>query len=170
MCGKTGTVQNSARINGRDVPQQDHSFFGAFAPRDNPRIAIAVLCENAGQGAWAAAPIASFLVEKYLKDSIRGKERQDKMEEITKKTIIPYVMRLAMNKRDSLKQVKENQLLIQQKMSKEAGDSADTEEGSDQEIKPAVPKPSKNAAPKPKNTSVAILNSDEKKNRKSTRA
>lgn len=170
MCGKTGTVENYAKINGKMEKQQDHSFFGAFAPRDNPRIAIAVICENAGQGAWAAAPIASLLVEKYLKDSIRGKERQDKLEEFAKKNLIPYVMRLAMNKRDSLKQVKENQLLIQQKMSKEAGDSTDNEEGSDQEIKPAVPKPSKDAVPKHKITSVAILNSDEKKNRKSARA
>lgn len=62
MCGKTGTVQNN---HGKT-----HSVFVAFAPRDNPKIAIAVVVENAGYGASWAAPIASFIVEKYLKDSI----------------------------------------------------------------------------------------------------
>ena len=62
MCGKTGTDQN---------PQgKYHSDFFAFAPRDNPKIAIAVVVENAGFGSIWAAPIASLLVEKYLKDTI----------------------------------------------------------------------------------------------------
>jgi len=58
MCGKTGTAQNPHGKN--------HSVFFAFAPRDNPKIAIAVVVENSGQGAWWAAPIASLLVEQYL--------------------------------------------------------------------------------------------------------
>lgn len=62
MCGKTGTVQNPHGKN--------HSVFVAFAPRDNPKIAIAVVVENAGFGASWAAPIASFIVEKYLTDTI----------------------------------------------------------------------------------------------------
>ncbi len=62
MCGKTGTVQNPHGKN--------HSVFVAFAPRDNPKIAIAVVVENAGFGASWAAPIASFIVEKYLRDTI----------------------------------------------------------------------------------------------------
>ncbi|HVS90661.1 MAG TPA: penicillin-binding protein 2 [Mucilaginibacter sp.] len=62
MCGKTGTAQNPHG--------EDHSVFVAFAPRENPKIAIAVVVENSGQGATWAAPIASFIVEKYLKDSI----------------------------------------------------------------------------------------------------
>ena len=62
MCGKTGTADNSHG--------NPHSVFVAFAPRDNPKIAIAVVVENAGQGASWAAPIASFMVEKYLRDSI----------------------------------------------------------------------------------------------------
>ena len=63
MCGKTGTAQKSQGI--------DNSIFVAFAPRDNPKIAIAVVVENAGQGAHWAAPIASYLVEKYLTDTIK---------------------------------------------------------------------------------------------------
>jgi penicillin-binding protein 2 len=62
MCGKTGTVQNPHG--------EDHSVFVAFAPRDNPKIAIAVVVENAGFGATWSAPIASLMVEQYIRDSI----------------------------------------------------------------------------------------------------
>ena len=58
VCGKTGTVQND--------PQPDHSVFIAFAPRENPKIALSVYVEDAGQGARAAASIASLMIEKYL--------------------------------------------------------------------------------------------------------
>ncbi len=62
MCGKTGTVQNPHGDN--------HAVFFAFAPRVNPKIAIAVFVENAGYGGVWAAPIASMLVEKYINDTI----------------------------------------------------------------------------------------------------
>jgi len=65
MCGKTGTVQNNRGKN--------HSVFIGFAPRDNPKIAIAVIVENGGFGGAYAAPIASFLAEKYLTDSLSGR-------------------------------------------------------------------------------------------------
>jgi penicillin-binding protein 2 len=58
VCGKTGSVQNE--------PRPDHSVFIAFAPRDNPKIAVAVYVEFSGQGARAAASIASLMIEKYL--------------------------------------------------------------------------------------------------------
>lgn len=61
VCGKTGTAQN---------PGEDHSIFIAFAPRDTPKIALAVYIENGGFGATWAAPVASLMIEKYLKDSI----------------------------------------------------------------------------------------------------
>ena len=62
MCAKTGTVQNPHGEN--------HAVFFAFAPRDNPKIAIAVFVENAGYGGTWAGPIASMMIEKYLKDTI----------------------------------------------------------------------------------------------------
>lgn len=62
MCGKTGTVQNPRG--------KDHSVFIGFAPRDNPKIAIAVIVENAGYGSTYAAPMASFIAELYLKGSL----------------------------------------------------------------------------------------------------
>jgi penicillin-binding protein 2 len=58
VCGKTGTAEN---------PGEDHSIFIAFAPKDNPKIAIATYVENGGFGATWAAPIASLMIEKYLK-------------------------------------------------------------------------------------------------------
>ncbi|MFM7016971.1 MAG: penicillin-binding protein 2 [Bacteroidota bacterium] len=71
ICGKTGTAQNP---HGKD-----HSLFVGFAPRDNPRIAIAVMVENAGFGAAWAAPIASLMMEKYLYDSISRPAIEERM-------------------------------------------------------------------------------------------
>jgi penicillin-binding protein 2 len=68
MCGKTGTAQNPHGKN--------HSIFVAFAPRENPKIAIAVIVENSGQGAWWAAPIASYMVEQYLKGKIERPQQE----------------------------------------------------------------------------------------------
>ncbi len=63
VCGKTGTVQNM-RKGQAFVP--DHSVFIAFAPKEDPKIAVAVYVEYGGQGARAAASIASLMIEKYL--------------------------------------------------------------------------------------------------------
>lgn len=62
VCGKTGTAQNPHG--------NDHSVFIAFAPKDDPKIAMAVYVENAGFGATWAAPIASLMIEKYLTGKI----------------------------------------------------------------------------------------------------
>ncbi|RVT73110.1 penicillin-binding protein 2 [Flavobacterium sufflavum] len=70
ICGKTGTAENFARIGGKKVQLEDHSIFVAFAPKDNPKIAIAVLVENGGFGASIAGPIASLMIEKYLRKKI----------------------------------------------------------------------------------------------------
>ena len=62
MAGKTGTAQNPHG--------EDHSIFMAFAPKDDPQIAISVYVENSGFGATWAVPIASLMIEKYLHRSI----------------------------------------------------------------------------------------------------
>ena len=69
MCGKTGTAQNPHGEN--------HSVFIAFAPKENPKIAIAVFVENAGYGATWAGRIASLMVEKYLKGTRSRKPMED---------------------------------------------------------------------------------------------
>lgn len=67
ICGKTGTAQNPHG--------DDHSIFMIFAPKDNPKIAMAVYIENGGFGAQFAVPIAGLLIEKYLKGSISPRKK-----------------------------------------------------------------------------------------------
>jgi len=74
MCGKTGTADNS---HGKP-----HSIFVGFAPRVNPKIAIAVVVENAGFGSTYAAPIFSLMVEQYLKGKITRTDLQEKITNI----------------------------------------------------------------------------------------
>jgi penicillin-binding protein 2 len=71
--GKTGTAQNPHG--------EDHSVFMAFAPLDNPKIAIAVFVENAGFGGTWAAPIASLMIEKYLTGEISDKRKEKRILE-----------------------------------------------------------------------------------------
>jgi len=71
VCGKTGTVQNG------DLP--DHSVFIAFAPKEDPKIAIAVYVEYAGFGGTWAAPIASLMMEKYLKGEVTMKRKEERI-------------------------------------------------------------------------------------------
>ena len=70
LCGKTGTSENKTRINGKIVKLPDHSIFIAFGPKENPKIAVSVFIENGGYGATVAAPIATLMIEKYLKKKI----------------------------------------------------------------------------------------------------
>lgn len=71
ICGKTGTAENFKRINGERVQFTDHSIFIAFAPKDNPKIAIAVFVENGYWGSRWAAPIASLMIESYINGEIK---------------------------------------------------------------------------------------------------
>jgi len=72
ICGKTGTAQNPHGEN--------HSIFIAFAPMDNPQIAIAVIVENAGYGSTWAAPIASLMAEKYIKGKVTRAWLEDRIK------------------------------------------------------------------------------------------
>lgn len=74
ICGKTGTAENYTKVYGKRVKLKDHSIFVAFAPKDDPKIAIAVFVENGGFGATIAGPIASLMIEKYLKKKITRKD------------------------------------------------------------------------------------------------
>ncbi len=70
IAGKTGTAENFARIDGKRMQLTDHSIFVAFAPVDNPKIAIAVFVENGYWGSRYAGRMASLMIEKYLKGTI----------------------------------------------------------------------------------------------------
>ncbi|HLN95433.1 MAG TPA: penicillin-binding protein 2 [Flavobacterium sp.] len=76
ICGKTGTAENFAKIGGKRIQLKDHSIFVAFAPMENPKIAIAVFVENGGFGATIAGPIASLMIEKYLRGKITQPARE----------------------------------------------------------------------------------------------
>ena len=73
ICGKTGTVQNSLGL--------DHSACIAFAPRNNPKVAISVFIENGGNGSWVAVPLARLMFEKYLYGEVPDTDKwiEDKM-------------------------------------------------------------------------------------------
>jgi len=73
VCGKTGTAQNPHG--------EDHSVFIAFAPKENPKIAISVYVENAGFGGQWAAPIASLMMEKYLTGTVSDTTKERRMKE-----------------------------------------------------------------------------------------
>jgi penicillin-binding protein 2 len=97
ICAKTGTAQNPHG--------EEHSIFVAFAPRQDPKIAIAVIVENAGFGSTWAAPIASLMMEKYLKDSISA-EKLPEIERIAAADLIPAEIRRWYRRKDSIKQAK----------------------------------------------------------------
>lgn len=73
MCGKTGTAENPHG--------QDHSIFVAFAPKENPKIAISIIVENGYWGSRWAAPIASLMIEKYIKGEVSRKSIEKRMIE-----------------------------------------------------------------------------------------
>ena len=73
ICGKTGTAQNPRG--------KDHSVFICFAPKDDPKIAVAAFIENGGFGATWACPLASLMVEKYLKGEVKRADLEKRMRE-----------------------------------------------------------------------------------------
>ncbi len=96
-CAKTGTAQNPHGKN--------HSLFVCFAPKDNPRIAVAVIVENAGFGATWAGPIGAFIMEKYLNDTIAA-DRLSEVERISKADLIPIAIKDWYVKKENQRQAK----------------------------------------------------------------
>ncbi len=109
VCGKTGTVENYFR----GVKQENHSFFCAFAPRDNPKIAIMCVVENSGRfGGTYAAPIVGLMIEKYLKDSITDKARLARIEQLSNLILMPPRIFAELRKQDSIRHSKDSAYLI----------------------------------------------------------
>jgi penicillin-binding protein 2 len=78
VCGKTGTAQNHKKVKDKKVQTyRDHSVFIGFAPKENPKIAIAVYVEYAGFGGTYAAPIAGLMIEKYLHGEVLDKKKEE---------------------------------------------------------------------------------------------
>lgn len=98
---KTGTAQNPHGKN--------HSWFVAFAPVKDPTIAVAVVVENSGYGATWGGPIAGFMMEKYLNDTIAA-DRLAEVERISKADLIPAAIKHWYYVRDSLKQARAKEI------------------------------------------------------------
>jgi len=88
ICAKTGTAQNFTILDGRKLELPNNSMFVCFAPKENPKIALAVTVENAGFGATWAGPIARILMEKYLNDTLQTKSKED-VERISATNLMP---------------------------------------------------------------------------------
>lgn len=159
MAGKTGTAENYGIINGKREKLQDHSWFVCFAPRENPKIAVAIIVENAGFGATWAGPMARMVIEKYLNDTLSAKSQLDSARIADKEIILPVVKAKRM-RLDSLRRVR---------LAREMGDSSniDLPEAPPapklkRAVEPPVRKDSVPAKPKPDTTkAIALLTKQE---------
>ena len=102
VASKTGTAENYGIIYGKREKLKDHSWFVCFAPRENPKIAVAVIVENAGFGAAWAGPMAGLIMEKFLKDTL-SESRWKEVERIESQEIILPIVKYKRNRLDSLK-------------------------------------------------------------------
>ena len=93
ICAKTGTAQNFTTLRGKRIELNENSMFVAFAPRENPKIAICVVVENAGFGSTAAGPIASLMIEKYLNDTLTTASVK-KADDFAKKDLMPSILKV----------------------------------------------------------------------------
>lgn len=105
LAGKTGTAENYGIIYGKREKLANHSWFVCFAPRENPKIAVAVVVENAGFGSTWAGPMASLIVEKFLRDTL-PQARWKEVERIESKEIILPIVKTKRNILDSLRMQK----------------------------------------------------------------
>lgn len=159
ICGKTGTVENYAIVNGKLAKQPNHAFFCGFAPRENPKIAIMCVVENSGRfGGTYAAPIVGLMIEKFLNDTIAAGRKAEE-ERLTKLDLIPPLMKKKIHELDSIRKVKEEMKRLKDTLQI---DLAPEEE----EIKRAVTPGPDNKLPQQKDTQniKMIIDSNKQKN------
>jgi penicillin-binding protein 2 len=133
VCGKTGTAENYGVINGKREKLDDHSWFVCFAPREDPKIAVAVIVENAGFGSTWAGPIARMMMERYLNDSLSERSKEDSARIAAKEIMLP-VLKQKRNRQDSIRRLR---------MAQEAGDSSVIRKGPEKARPSAEPSPRK---------------------------
>ena len=104
VCAKTGTAEVYTILDGRRIKLPNNSMFVCFAPKENPRIAIAVCVQNAGYGATWGGPIARILIEKYLNDTLQTKSQAD-LERISKSDLMPAYFKRVQYKADSVRAI-----------------------------------------------------------------
>ncbi|WP_139958317.1 penicillin-binding protein 2 [Flavicella sediminum] len=101
ICGKTGTAENFVRVNDQKIQFEDHSIFVAFAPKKNPKIAIAVYIENGGYGSTIAAPITSLMIEKYLTGKTTNKWYEQRMFETSLEDVYNRQLKIMQTKSEN---------------------------------------------------------------------
>ena len=109
-CAKTGTAQNPHGKN--------HSLFVAFAPKDNPRIAVAVVVENGGYGSVAAGPIAGLIMEKFLNDTLSTAGKAT-AERITNMDLVPQAIKNWYTRKDAERAARLAKLALEEAAEKE---------------------------------------------------
>jgi penicillin-binding protein 2 len=105
ICAKTGTAENYTILDGRRIKLPNNSMFVCFAPKDNPKIAIAVTVQNAGYGSTWAGPIARILMEKYLNDTLQARSKAD-LERIANANLMPVHLKRVQYREDSIRAFK----------------------------------------------------------------
>ena len=105
VCAKTGTAENYTILDGRRIKLPNNSMFVCFAPKENPKIAIAVFVQNAGYGGTWAGPISRLMIEKYLNDTLMKKSEAD-LERISKTNLMPAYFKRLQYKEDSIRAFK----------------------------------------------------------------
>jgi penicillin-binding protein 2 len=159
ICGKTGTAENYFK----GIKQGDHAFFAAFAPRENPRIAIMVICENAGFGGTWAAPIAGLMIEKYLKDSIAA-DRKPLEDRMMNANLIPKRMLQEIKTMDSLQEIKNAEDAIRDQIRNRKDTLQTDEQPEDDQLRtPKENKPLKDTPVKKAFTGIDMVLPDKQK-------
>ena len=150
ICGKTGTVENYVR----GVKQPNHTFFCAFAPRDNPKIAIMCVVENSGRfGGTYPAPIVGMMIEKYLNDTLAGKAREEQAKRMSEMNLIPKRINEELRRQDSMRHSKDSAYLLSKGYIKLIKDTIGLEDSEDDEN---LRKPKDDSKQKKKDSSKTI--------------
>ncbi|HMU45530.1 MAG TPA: penicillin-binding protein 2 [Chitinophagaceae bacterium] len=105
VCAKTGTAENYTILDGHRIKLPNNSMFVCFAPKENPKIAIACFVQNAGYGATWAGPISRIMIEKYLNDTLQTKSKAD-LERIANTNLMPTYLKRLQYKEDSVRAFK----------------------------------------------------------------
>lgn len=104
VCAKTGTAETYTILDGRRIKLPNNSMFICFAPKNNPKIAVAVCVQNAGYGATWGGPIARIMVEKFLNDTLMAKSKED-VKRISGANLMPAYFKRLQYREDSLRAI-----------------------------------------------------------------
>lgn len=164
VCAKTGTAETYTILDKRRIKLPNNSMFICFAPKDNPKIAVAVCVQNAGYGATWGGPIARIMVEKYLNDTLMTKSQAD-VKRISEANLMPAYFKRLQYREDSLRAIDWFQKTKDSSYLQPYISSVDTPEGA-----PVLPVKKKAPAKKEReeriNTSLVAILPDEKYFRK----